>query len=111
MKRRDFLKAALAMPAASMPYFDQLAAQERGKVKITDVKVMRIRMKGHAMPPVKLETDAGVHDIGECHHDITGLGAKNAVLNAFREMLIGQDPVRHRQADHANDVACFVSRG
>ena len=72
---------------------------------------MRIRMKGHAMPPVKLETDAGVHDIGECHHDITGLGAKNAVLNAFREMLIGQDPVRHRQADHANDVACFVSRG
>ena len=44
------------------------------------------------MPLVKIETDAGVHGIGECHHDITGLGAKDTVLNAFREMLIGQDP-------------------
>jgi L-alanine-DL-glutamate epimerase-like enolase superfamily enzyme len=94
MNRRDFLKAlALAVPAgAVVPYFNRLAAQERGKVKITDVKVMRIRMQGHAMPLVKIETDAGVYGIGECHHDITGLGAKDAVLNAFREMLIGQDP-------------------
>lgn len=92
MKRRDFLKAALAIPGASTPWLDQLAAEERGKVKITDVKVMRIRMKGHAMPLVKIETDAGVHGIGECHHDVTGLGAKDVVLNAFREMLIGQDP-------------------
>jgi L-alanine-DL-glutamate epimerase-like enolase superfamily enzyme len=53
---------------------------------------MRLRMKGHEMPLVKIETDAGVHGIGECHHDVTGLGAKDAVLNAFREMLIGQDP-------------------
>jgi len=44
------------------------------------------------MPLVKIETDAGVHGIGECHHDVTGLGAKDTVLNGFREMLIGQDP-------------------
>ncbi|HEX2632783.1 MAG TPA: mandelate racemase/muconate lactonizing enzyme family protein [Bradyrhizobium sp.] len=94
MHRREFLKAlALAAPSSVVvPSLSRLAAQERRKVKITDVKVMRIRMKGHAMPLVKIETDAGVHGIGECHHDITGLGAKDAVLNAFREMLIGQDP-------------------
>jgi len=94
MYRREFLKTlALTVPAgAAVPYFNRLAAQERGRVKITDVKVMRVRMKNHAMPLVKIETDAGVHGIGECHHDITGLGAKDAVLNAFRGMLIGQDP-------------------
>jgi L-alanine-DL-glutamate epimerase-like enolase superfamily enzyme len=94
MYRREFLKTlALAVPAgAAVPYFNRLAAQERGRVKITDVKVMRVRMKNHAMPLVKIETDAGVHGIGECHHDITGLGAKDVVLNAFRGMLIGQDP-------------------
>jgi len=96
MYRRDFLKTlALAVPASAVvPYFSKLAAQERGKVKITDVKVMRLKMStgGHEMPLVKIETDAGVHGIGECHHDITGLGAKDTVLNAFRQMLIGQDP-------------------
>ena len=53
---------------------------------------MRVRMNGHAMPLVRIETDAGVYGIGECHHDVTGLGAKDVVLNAFRQMLIGQDP-------------------
>ena len=94
MNRRGFLKTlALAAPASVvLPYFNRLAAQERGKVKITDVKVMRLKMNGHEMPLVKIETDAGVHGIGECHHDITGLGAQDTVLNAFRPMLIGQDP-------------------
>lgn len=96
MYRRDFLKKlALAVPASVVvPYFSKLAAQERGKVKITDVKVMRLKMSagGHEMPLVRIETDAGVHGIGECHHDITGLGAKDTVLNAFRQMLIGKDP-------------------
>ena len=94
MKRRDFLKTlGVAAPAAiSAPYLNVASAQERGRVKITDVKVMRVRMGNHAMPLVRVETDAGVYGIGECHHDITGLGAKDAVLNAFRQMLIGQDP-------------------
>lgn len=96
MFRRDFLKTvARAIPvSAVVPCFSKLAAQERRKVKITDVKVMRLKMSrgGHEMPLVKIETDAGVHGIGECHHDITGLGAKDTVLNAFRQMLIGQDP-------------------
>jgi len=32
------------------------------------------------MPLVKVKTDAGVYGIGECYHDITGLGAKDIVL-------------------------------
>lgn len=96
MTRRDALKTlAAAIPAASvLPHFQRLAAQERGKVKITAVKVMRVQMagRGHVMPLVKIETDAGVHGIGECHHDVTGLGAKDVVLNAFSSILVGQDP-------------------
>lgn len=94
MDRRRFLKSlAAAIPAAVVvPRFEALAAQQRGKVKITDVKVMLVRMSGHTMPLVKIETDAGVYGIGECHHDVTGLGAKDVVLNAFRRMLIGEDP-------------------
>jgi L-alanine-DL-glutamate epimerase-like enolase superfamily enzyme len=77
-----------------VPFLKVASAQLRGKVKITDVKMMRIKMNkfGHEMPLVKIETDAGVYGIGECHHDITGLGAKDTVVNAFRPMLIGQDP-------------------
>ncbi len=94
MNRRRFLQSlAAAVPAAScMPYFNRLRAQERGKVRITGVKVMRLKANQHAMPLVKIETDAGVYGIGECHHDVTGQGAKDVVLNAFRQMLIGQDP-------------------
>ena len=45
MYRRDFLKSlALAAPASAVvPCFTRLAAQERRKVKITDVKVMRLK--------------------------------------------------------------------
>ena len=94
MNRRRFLQSlAAALPAAAViPHYQELAAQERRNVKIRDVKVMRLRMGNHAMPLVRIETDAGVYGIGECHHDVTGLGAKDVVLNAFRQMLIGQDP-------------------
>ena len=93
MHRRSFLKAlaAAAPGAASVPFLKTAGAQERGKVKITDVKVMRIRARG-MFTLIKVETDAGVYGIGEARPDVTGLGAKDAVLNAFRPMLIGQDP-------------------
>jgi len=94
MNRRQFFKrAAAALPMAAVaPTFCRLAAQERKRVKITDVKVMRIKNRQHVQPLVKIETDAGVYGIGECHHDVTGLGAKDAVLNAFKQILVGQDP-------------------
>lgn len=94
MKRRTFLrKLALALPAAScMPYFNLLAAPLLKRVKITDVKCMRTKIGFRVSPLVKIETDAGVVGIGECHHDEMGLGAKDVVLNVCKPILLGQDP-------------------
>ncbi len=65
MNRRQFFrKAAAALPmAAVVPTFSRLAAQERKRVKITDVKCMRVRTSQHTMPLVKIETDAGTFKI------------------------------------------------
>ncbi|RYG28206.1 MAG: hypothetical protein EOO01_40140, partial [Chitinophagaceae bacterium] len=113
MRRNDFLKTmAAAIPGvalASIPGVAHAASStpklprtEAGKVKITDVKFMRVKMteRGHVMPLVKIETDAGMYGIGECHHDVTGLGAKDVVLNAFRTLLIGQDPFDIERLTH-----------
>ncbi|MCZ6860066.1 MAG: hypothetical protein O7I42_07290, partial [Alphaproteobacteria bacterium] len=41
---------------------------------------------------MKIETDAGIVGIGECHHDENGLGAKDIVMNVCKPILLGQDP-------------------
>src|SRR5512136_422633 len=70
-----------SIPASiSEPKLNVISVQERGRVKITDVKVMRIRMRG-TYTLIKVETDAGIYGIGEARPDITGLGVKDAVLN------------------------------
>jgi L-alanine-DL-glutamate epimerase-like enolase superfamily enzyme len=93
LDRRTFLKnLAVSTPlASSVPFLRIASAQDRAKVKITDVKVMRIR-QGGTFTLVKVETDAGVYGIGECRPDVTGVGAKDAILNAYKSMLVGQDP-------------------
>ncbi|NND05038.1 MAG: mandelate racemase/muconate lactonizing enzyme family protein [Saprospiraceae bacterium] len=94
MKRRSFLQnSALALPMLSfMPYFSELMAREGKRVKITDVKCVRTLINFRVSPLVKIETDAGVIGIGECHHDENGLGAKDIVLNVCKPILLGQDP-------------------
>jgi hypothetical protein len=95
MKRSEFLTTMATIPAAaSVPGLTSVTSSQAGQVKITDVKFMRVQInaRGHVLPLVKIETDAGVYGIGECHHDVTGLGAKDVVLNAFRQILISQDP-------------------
>ena len=69
MNRNEFITTmAAAIPAvasssgaAAVPTFANLAESEAGKVKITDVKFMRVKIgdRGHVMPLVKIETDAG----------------------------------------------------
>lgn len=95
MNRNEFVKtmAATVPAAAVVPNFARFAETELGKVRITDVKCMRVQIgRGHVLPLVKIETDAGVYGIGECHHDVTGLGAKDVVMNAFKQILVKQDP-------------------
>ncbi|HLN20397.1 MAG TPA: mandelate racemase/muconate lactonizing enzyme family protein [Bacteroidales bacterium] len=95
MNRNNFIKTmAATVPAAAIPGFDQLSESSKGQVKITDVKLMRVQIgeRGHVLPLVKIETDAGVYGVGECHHDVTGLAAKDVVLNAFKPVLMNKDP-------------------
>lgn len=95
MKRRKFIRnLSLGIPAlAFMPYLELIAHPLAKKVKITNVKCVRTRIGFRIGPLVKIETDAGLVGIGECHHDETGLGAKDVVLNVCKPILMGQDPL------------------
>ncbi len=95
MNRRRFLRdIAFALPAAScMPYLSSLAASETKRVKITDVKCIRTKIRSRISPLIKIETDAGIVGIGECHHDENGHGAKDVALNVCKPILMGQDPL------------------
>jgi L-alanine-DL-glutamate epimerase-like enolase superfamily enzyme len=94
MKRRSFLKdLAMTLPAAScIPYFNLLAETESNRVRITDVKCVLTKIGFRVSPLVKIETDAGIIGIGECHHDENGHGARDIVLNVCKPILLGQDP-------------------
>ncbi|MFC1693984.1 mandelate racemase/muconate lactonizing enzyme family protein [Candidatus Latescibacterota bacterium] len=97
MKRRNLFKAlAASLPAASvLPHYHAMAATDRKKVKITDVKVMVVRGL-FDWPLVRVETDAGIYGIGECYF---GPDPKGAILHSqrlspsLREILIGEDPL------------------
>jgi L-alanine-DL-glutamate epimerase-like enolase superfamily enzyme len=90
--RRNFLKGvAVAVPAATaLSGFNAMAASERKKVKITDVKMMRAKTNATPTNWIKVETDAGIYGIGEAYW---GLGVKELVLGYFRDYLIGEDPL------------------
>src|SRR6476620_12279254 len=89
MKRRDFLvQSGLAslVPAAAQ-------ASERGRsgIKITDIKTWLVGLGSRNLVFVKVETDQGIHGIGEaysCGPD----DATVATINDFKRWLVGQDP-------------------
>jgi len=90
MNRRMFLQTALGVTAGAcaLPLHAKAAAV-RGKVKITDVKCMIVRGTWD-WNLIKIETDAGVHGIGEAYW---GWGVKDLVLNKLRPIVIGEDPL------------------
>ena len=88
MDRRKLL-ALGAVSCFALPY--QAKAQYlKKKVKITDVKVMIVRGPTWDWNLFKIETDAGVHGIGEGYW---GPGAKDITLKRFKEQLVGEDPI------------------
>src|SRR4029079_14131336 len=88
MDRRTLLANLAAISCFALPC--QAKAQSlRKKVKITDVKVMIIRGTWD-WNLIKIETDAGVHGIGEAYW---GPGVKDMILKRFREQLTGEDPL------------------
>jgi len=90
--RRDFLRSLTAFAGASwLSRYHALAAPAKGRVKITDVKVMMLQgPRNYTL--VKIDTDAGVYGIGEGYGN-PGVGVKEQVL-ALRPELIGKDPLQ-----------------
>jgi gluconate/galactonate dehydratase len=90
MNRRMFLQTALGVTAGAYALpLHAMARAVRGKVKITDVKCMIVRGTWD-WNLIKIETDAGVHGIGEAYW---GWGVKDLVLNKLRPIVIGEDPL------------------
>lgn len=92
LDRRQFLKTTAAASAGFLftGAHWKAAAALKGKVKITDVKVMIIRGTWD-WNLIKIETDQpGLYGIGEAYW---GPGVKDLVLNQLKQHIIGEDPL------------------
>src|SRR5260370_32058443 len=87
LSRRRFLQTR---SAAGLAPSHALAATERGRVKITDIKVM-VLQGPRTYTLIKVLTDAGVYGIGEGYGS-PGVGVKEGVLE-LRPYFIGKDPL------------------
>ncbi|MBM3724481.1 MAG: mandelate racemase/muconate lactonizing enzyme family protein [Acidobacteria bacterium] len=87
MTRRQFLAGAGAslFPAS----LERLAAAQRGKVKITDVKCMIVRGTWD-WNLIRIETDSGLYGLGEAYW---GYGVKDLVVNHLKQVVVGEDPM------------------
>src|SRR5215510_6764118 len=89
-RRRLLSLVGSAAPWPLLAKFHALAATFRRKVKITDIKVMMIQ-GDRTYTLVKVETDAGVHGIGEAYGS-PGVGVKEGILD-LKNWLVGKDPL------------------
>jgi L-alanine-DL-glutamate epimerase-like enolase superfamily enzyme len=109
--RRNFLRTALAAPAAaSLGYYEALAQPARDQVKITAIKAMQVRDPGTL---IKIETDAGISGIGPC--GTSGPVARDAISVLHNGRLphlglIGKDPLAIQVHFH-NMFYAFPQRG
>src|SRR6266540_3654022 len=92
MKRREFLGKAGAVPVMAAPFL-QATPQvgTRPAIKITDIKAFLVGVGGRNLVFVKVETDQGIHGIGEaysCGPD----EATVAAIQDFKRWLVGQEP-------------------
>ena len=89
MMRRDFMVEAGVVPfIAAMA---QQVADGRSDVKITDIKTFVVGVGSRNLVFVKVETNQGVHGVGEaysCGPD----EATVATIHDFKRWLVGQDP-------------------
>ena len=90
MKRRHFLAGSTGIaPLLQSQASGQTAG--RGNLKITDIKTFIVGAGGRNLIYIKVETDGGIHGIGEaysCGPD----EATAAVVADFKTWLVGQDP-------------------
>jgi L-alanine-DL-glutamate epimerase-like enolase superfamily enzyme len=90
--RRDWLRAAaLGGGAAWLTKFHQLAAAERKKQKIADIKVMVVQGPERTYTLCKVIADSGLYGIGEAY-GTPGAGVKEQVFQ-IRDEIRGKDPL------------------
>ena len=89
LSRRQFLRSA-AVTAGALAAFDRLAALQKGKVKISDIRVM-ILQGPRTYTFVKVLTDSGLDGIGEGYGS-PAIGVKEGVLE-LRPYFVGKDPL------------------
>jgi L-alanine-DL-glutamate epimerase-like enolase superfamily enzyme len=88
--RRNFVKAALSLPAAAwFSNFKSMAAPFTGMVKITAIKTLQLDNVGDGCL-IRIETDSGLVGYGES--GITSDIARGRI-KTFEQFLIGQDPL------------------
>jgi len=95
VSRRRFLGALSAAPgvlggATSLAGFEALAAPERGRARIADIRAM-VLQGPHTYTLVKVVSDAGVYGIGEGYGS-PGVGIRAGVLE-LRPYFLGKDPL------------------
>src|SRR6516165_4502625 len=91
ISRRRFLRSLGFGPgAALLGQYLELAAAERGRTRIRDVRVMMLQGP-RTYTLVKVESDSGLFGIGEAYGS-PGVGVKEQVL-ALRPELLGKDPL------------------
>ena len=88
INRRRFIGSLAAAPL--LANYHQLTAAEKGKVKISDIKVMAVQGP-RTYNLVKVETDAGIFGIGEAYGS-PGAGVKEQVM-ALKPEMVGKDPL------------------
>jgi galactonate dehydratase len=100
LSRRNFFKAALAMPiGVSLGGYEALAASAQGQVKITAIKAIRLKRGTGSRGYIKIETDAGLVGYGpgeggpETRETIAMLEDSPA---GEKTGLIGKDPLAIR---------------
>lgn len=89
MTRRDLFRLAVALPAgACVARYQALAARDRKRVKITEIKAMNLGNRGTSL--LKIETDAGLAGYGEASASGPMLRAR---IEEMKPLLVGQDPL------------------
>jgi galactonate dehydratase len=88
MKRRDFLGSTIAPMA---PMLQSVPVGNRPAMKITDIKTYLVGVGSRNLVFVKVETDQGIHGIGEAYSAGPD-EATVATIVDFKRWLVGQDP-------------------
>ena len=109
MRRRSWMKMALALPAGEwMARYEALAAPARKMVKIRAIKAMQVKhTQGNCL--IKIETDQGLVGYGEA--GATGPMARARIQQITSAgMLLGQDPLAIERHFHEMTTRMYTYR-